>query len=264
MRECGRPVNDWAARCAWGSATGMCCDGGVTETTPIRRASVCRRAAGPEAADFVRRRRDEVFGAAQPTGRRSAVRAKSTPTDPVTIVDTETERLLRDRLAELRPGRPRSRRGGGRIDRRTRGPHVGARPDRRHGQLRLRDRGVRGVGGVQRRRLVGGRRGGERAYRGGLLRGARSRRPRRSATVPATPLRCSSAAELSMSLVGTGFSYAPEQRSAQAEILTGCCRSFVTCDGWAPVRWICAWWPRVGWTPTTRTASTSGTGRRVR
>lgn len=33
-----------------------------------------------------------------------AVRAKSTPTDPVTVVDTETERLLRDRLAQLRPG----------------------------------------------------------------------------------------------------------------------------------------------------------------
>ena len=35
---------------------------------------------------------------------RTAVRAKSTPTDPVTVVDTETERLLRERLAELRPG----------------------------------------------------------------------------------------------------------------------------------------------------------------
>ena len=34
------------------------------------------------------------------------MRAKSTPTDPVTVVDTETERLLRDRLAELRPGEP--------------------------------------------------------------------------------------------------------------------------------------------------------------
>jgi len=32
------------------------------------------------------------------------VRSKSTPTDPVTVVDTETERLLRVRLAELRPG----------------------------------------------------------------------------------------------------------------------------------------------------------------
>ena len=35
-----------------------------------------------------------------------AVRSKSTPTDPVTIVDTETERMLRDRLAALRPGEP--------------------------------------------------------------------------------------------------------------------------------------------------------------
>jgi myo-inositol-1(or 4)-monophosphatase len=32
------------------------------------------------------------------------VRTKTTPTDPVTIVDTETERLLRDRLAQLRSG----------------------------------------------------------------------------------------------------------------------------------------------------------------
>ncbi|HEY6646014.1 MAG TPA: inositol monophosphatase family protein, partial [Mycobacterium sp.] len=56
-----------------------------------------------EAAEFVRRRRVEVFGNPQP-GAAAAVRAKSTPTDPVTVVDTETERLLRDRLAELRPG----------------------------------------------------------------------------------------------------------------------------------------------------------------
>ena len=36
-----------------------------------------------------------------------------------------------------------------------------------------------------------------------------------------TPLRCSSVTELSMSLVGTGFSYAREQRARQAEVLTG-------------------------------------------
>lgn len=58
-----------------------------------------------EAAAFVRGRRAEVFGAA--TGVDSgAVQSKSTPTDPVTVVDTETERLLRDRLAQLRPGDP--------------------------------------------------------------------------------------------------------------------------------------------------------------
>ena len=54
------------------------------------------------AADFVRARRAEVFGAEFSTG--DAVRTKSTPTDPVTVVDTETEALLRRRLAELRPG----------------------------------------------------------------------------------------------------------------------------------------------------------------
>src|SRR5690606_23169298 len=54
-----------------------------------------------EAAAFVRSRRVEVFGA---TPVLDAVAAKSTPTDPVTIVDTETEALLRRRLAELRPG----------------------------------------------------------------------------------------------------------------------------------------------------------------
>ncbi|HET7665900.1 MAG TPA: inositol monophosphatase family protein, partial [Mycobacterium sp.] len=34
-----------------------------------------------------------------------------------------------------------------------------------------------------------------------------------------TPLRVSAAAELSMSLVGTGFSYAPDQRARQADVL---------------------------------------------
>ena len=84
----------------------MCCDGAVTEndTDPVLLRSVAERLA-TEAAEFVRRRRAEVFGdSATPQSAGSAVRAKSTPTDPVTVVDTETERLLRDRLAELRPG----------------------------------------------------------------------------------------------------------------------------------------------------------------
>ena len=47
----------------------------------------------------------EVFGRGC-RRRCGAVRSQSRapPTDPVTVVDTETERLLRDRLAELRPG----------------------------------------------------------------------------------------------------------------------------------------------------------------
>ena len=73
-----------------------------------------------EAAAFVRRRRAEVFGAvpgAAAASASGAVRSKSTPTDPVTIVDTETERLLRDRLAALRPGEPMlGEEGGGPTD----------------------------------------------------------------------------------------------------------------------------------------------------
>ncbi|MFD4368283.1 inositol monophosphatase family protein [Rhodococcus sp. NPDC058521] len=58
-----------------------------------------------EAAQHVRTRRLEVFGVvgASVTAEES-VEAKSTPTDPVTVVDTETEQLIRDRLTRLRPG----------------------------------------------------------------------------------------------------------------------------------------------------------------
>ncbi|OBJ79940.1 inositol monophosphatase family protein [Mycobacterium colombiense] len=73
-----------------------------------------------EAAAFVRRRRAEVFGTEAGgvhTPDNGAVRSKSTPTDPVTVVDTETERLLRDRLTELRPGDPiLGEEGGGPAD----------------------------------------------------------------------------------------------------------------------------------------------------
>ncbi|HXA91011.1 MAG TPA: inositol monophosphatase family protein [Mycobacterium sp.] len=68
-----------------------------------------------EAAAFVRCRRAEVFHAGAVGS--GAVRAKSTPTDPVTVVDTEAERLLRDRLAQLRPGDPiLGEEGGGPAD----------------------------------------------------------------------------------------------------------------------------------------------------
>lgn len=48
-----------------------------------------------EAAAFVRGRRAEVFGISRAGDGDGAVRAKSSPTDPVTVVDTDTERLLR-------------------------------------------------------------------------------------------------------------------------------------------------------------------------
>ena len=58
------------------------------------------------AAELVRARRMEVFGAlggSDADESQDAVQAKSSPTDPVTIVDTESEALVRRMLAELRP-----------------------------------------------------------------------------------------------------------------------------------------------------------------
>ncbi|ADG78493.1 Inositol-1-monophosphatase OS=Tsukamurella paurometabola (strain ATCC 8368 / DSM / CCUG 35730/ CIP 100753 / JCM 10117 / KCTC 9821 / NBRC 16120 / NCIMB 702349 / NCTC 13040) OX=521096 GN=Tpau_1880 PE=3 SV=1 [Tsukamurella paurometabola] len=57
-----------------------------------------------EAAQRVVRRRAEVFGAnAFEADPEEAVSTKSTPTDPVTVVDTETEHFIRERLAQVRP-----------------------------------------------------------------------------------------------------------------------------------------------------------------
>ena len=58
------------------------------------------------AADHVRRRRPELFGGPGPQAAEDGVEAvttKSTPTDPVTLADTETEQLIRDRLRTARP-----------------------------------------------------------------------------------------------------------------------------------------------------------------
>ena len=83
---------------------------------PARLRSVAETLAA-EAAAFVRCRRAEVFGSYAGGAGSGAVRAKSTPTDPVTVVDTETERSLRDRLAQLRPGDPiLGEEGGGPAD----------------------------------------------------------------------------------------------------------------------------------------------------
>src|SRR5258707_845594 len=84
------------------------CPVSPADTDPARLRWVAETLAA-EAAAFVRSRRAEVFGAA--TGSESRprtgwVRSKTTPTDPVTVVDTDSERLLRDRLAQVRPGEP--------------------------------------------------------------------------------------------------------------------------------------------------------------
>ena len=71
------------------------------DNRPAELGSVAEQLA-TEAAALVRRRRAELLG--ETTGGQLSARAKSTPTDPVTVVDTEAEQFLRHRLAQLRPG----------------------------------------------------------------------------------------------------------------------------------------------------------------
>lgn len=178
-----------------------------------------------EAADFVRRRRAEVFGG-QAGGANvaatDAVRSKSTPTDPVTVVDTATERLLRDRLAQLRPGDPiLGEEGGGPADPAATpagsvtwvldpidgtvnfvygipayAVSVGAQVD-----------GVSVAGAVA--DVVGAR-----VYSAATGLGAHVTDEHGT-----HPLRCAAVDDLSMALLGTGFGYARQQRAAQAALL---------------------------------------------
>lgn len=177
-----------------------------------------------EAAAFVRRRRAEVFGAeggSQAPGS-GAVRSKSTPTDPVTVVDTETERLLRDRLAELRPGDPiLGEEGGGPAD--PSGTPAGSVT----WVLDPIDGTVNFVYGVPAYAVsVGAQVDGEsvagavadvvgnRVYSAALDLGAQV------TDDSGTQLLQSSAVDdLSMALLGTGFGYSRQRRAAQAALL---------------------------------------------
>ncbi|BBX17259.1 inositol monophosphatase [Mycolicibacterium duvalii] len=173
-----------------------------------------------EAAQFVLRRRQEVFGDdVRPASRAAdAVRTKSTPTDPVTVVDTETERLLRTRINELRPGE------------RILGEEEGG-PAGGDGELTWVLDPIDGTVnflygieayavsvGVQRDGLsvagaVADVAGGA-IYSAAAGRGARVRRRGISTT-----LRCSRADDLATALIGTGFSYERARRERQGRVV---------------------------------------------
>jgi myo-inositol-1(or 4)-monophosphatase len=184
--------------------------------------SVAETLAG-EAAAFVRRRRSEVFGTGAGGGGDAAVRTKTTPTDPVTVVDTETERLLRDLLAQLRSDDAvLGEEIGGPTDPADTAPgtvtwvldpidgtvnfvygipsyavSVAAQVD-----------GVSVAGAVA--DVVGGR-----LYSAGAGLGAH--------VVDADgtrPLRCTPVDDLSMVLLGTGFAYSRRRRTVQAALLS--------------------------------------------
>ena len=176
-----------------------------------------------EAAAFVRRRRTEVFGPDARAEGSAAVRTKTTPTDPVTVVDTETERLLRDRLAQLRSGDPvLGEEIGGPADPTARAAgtvtwvldpidgtvnfvygipayavSVAAQVD-----------GVSVAGAVA--DVMGGRVYSAAAGLGAHLIDEQGTHP----------LRCTAVDELSMALVGTGFAYSRRRRTVQAALVS--------------------------------------------
>ena len=202
----------------------MCCDTPVT--TPDSQLAELRSTAenlAAEAAAFVRRRRAEVFGDGSDDAASSAVRSKSTPTDPVTVVDTETESLLRDRLALLRPGEPVLGEEGG-------GPAAS-----QAGQsgvvtwvLDPIDGTVNFVYGIPSyavsvaAQVDGVSVAGAVAdvVAGEVYSAARGLGARVTGDGGARELRCTRIDDLSMALVGTGFGYSPQRRSAQAALLT--------------------------------------------
>ncbi|OBI81497.1 inositol monophosphatase family protein [Mycobacterium sp. 1245805.9] len=188
------------------------------DNEPAQLRSVAETLAA-EAAEFVRRRRAEVFGPTASVAGSGAVKSKTTPTDPVTVVDTETERLLRDRLAQLRPGDPiLGEEGGGPaaaqsgavtwvldpIDGTVNFVYgipayavsVGAQID-----------GVSVAGAVA--DVVAGR-----VYSAAIGLGAHVTDDHGT-----EPLRCTAVDDLSMALLGTGFGYSRRRRASQAALL---------------------------------------------
>ncbi|MGO8937121.1 MAG: inositol monophosphatase family protein [Mycobacterium sp.] len=190
------------------------------ENEPARLRSVAEALAA-EAAEFVRCRRAEVFGAhADPAG--GVVRAKSTPTDPVTVVDTETERLLRDRLAQLRPGDPiLGEEGGGPADpAATAAGVVTWVLDPIDGTVNF----VYGipaysvsvaaqVGGVSVAGAVAD------VVAGAVYSAASGLGAHVTDEHGIHALRCTDADQLSMALLGTGFGYSQRRRATQAALL---------------------------------------------
>lgn len=179
---------------------------------------VAEKVAG-EAAAFVRRRRAELFdsGSVPPPG---TVSVKSTPTDPVSVVDTESERLIRNLLASMRPGEPILGEEGG-LDRGARTGGIRWVVDPVDGTVNFlygipayavsvaaqRD-GVSVAGAVA--DVVGGT-----VYSAAVAQGAHV-----LAGGERRPLRCSTVDDLSLALLGTGFGYGKTRRAAQADLLT--------------------------------------------
>jgi myo-inositol-1(or 4)-monophosphatase len=193
----------------------------TSDNQPVGLRSVAETLAG-EAAAFVRRRRAEVFGTNARAQASEVVRTKTTPTDPVTVVDTETERLLRDRLAQLRSGDPiLGEEGGGPADSATTAAGtvtwvldpIDGTVNFLYGipayavSVAARVDGVSVAGAVA--DVVA-----DRVYSAAAGLGAHV-----TDAEGTHPLRCSAVDDLSVALLGTGFGYSRQRRTAQAALL---------------------------------------------
>ncbi|WP_374111167.1 inositol monophosphatase family protein [Nocardia sp. JCM 34519.1] len=172
------------------------------------------------AAAHVRARRPEVFG---PAGARAddAVQTKGHPTDPVTIVDKESEELIRRLLAERRPADAiLGEEGGGSIDV-TDTEVVHWVVDPIDGTVNF----LYGIPGYA--VSVAAMRGGHpvagavvdvalaATYSAALGQGS----TRTDADGSVEELRCNPVTSLPMSLVATGFAYSTKRRTRQAELI---------------------------------------------
>ena len=200
------------------------------DNQPARLRAVAEMLAA-EAAEFVRNRRAEVFGeypGALHASVIGAVRSKSTPTDPVTVVDTETERLLRDRLAQLRPGDPiLGEEGGGPGDQGGAADLGATSADAVTWVLDPIDGTVNFVYGIPAYAVsIGAQVNGVSVagavadvVAGRVYSAANGLGAHVTDEQGTHALRCNPVADLSMALLGTGFGYSTGRRTTQAALL---------------------------------------------
>ncbi|MFE9320482.1 inositol monophosphatase family protein [Nocardia sp. NPDC052278] len=171
------------------------------------------------AAAHVRSRRPEVFG---PEGARDGVvQAKGHPTDPVTIVDTETEDLIRRLLDEVRPGDPILGEEGG-------GSLADGDGDTVHWVVDPIDGTVNFLYGIPGYAIsVAAMRDGQ-PVAGAVVDVARAATYSAGLRMGATKvtgdgtvehLRCTPVRSAAMALVATGFAYGKHRRARQAELI---------------------------------------------
>jgi myo-inositol-1(or 4)-monophosphatase len=181
---------------------------GVFESEPTELKAIAVRVA-EEAADLVRQAR-----AAMLTGEAVQVDTKSTETDVVTAVDRASERLIRERLAELRPGEGvlGEEEGGAAAD----GERVTWVVDPIDGTVNF----LYGLPGfaVSVAAQIGGV-----SVAGAVVEPASGRCwtavRGQGAWLDGRRLHVSSPQRLEMTLVGTGFSYDPVRRARQAKVV---------------------------------------------